>query len=252
MVGTALTLILLAIGEKCDHGNSTITSIKISETHSKGILFSCWVSSVRQVLRRQDGCRAGMRGAEDVDSWSSTFAIVCQNGCHFGHLQVYKWKPEAVARAQGHELVIKGCFSLFRSKTKSEERQQGTVARNYWMNDPNTLADSQNFTSLQCNEWNCFASLWGMISVARPLAKPQQLPHGCLLCGLSPDAEKPAVSVYRKCICSEPQSQDSKSRRQEDFQQCAACPSAMWPNFGSWLGSLEFQNGPYPGDILRA
>jgi len=58
-----------------------------------------------------------------------------------GAKKVYKWKPEAVARAQG------------------------------------------------------------MISVARPLAKPQQLPHGCLLCGMSPDAEKPAVSVYRKFIC---------------------------------------------------
>ena len=179
-------------------------------------------------------------------------------GCRFLKQYLCHRLPEWMSfwSSSGVQVETRGCSTCTRpwsrdqglllavsisNKIRRKATDKGMVARNYWMNDPNTLADSQNFISfsglgsMQWNEWNCFASLWGMISVARPLAKPQQLPHGCLLCGLSPDAEKPAVSVYRKCICSEPQSQNSNSRRQEDFQQCAACPSAMWPNFGSWL-----------------
>ena len=77
-----------------------------------------------------------------------------------------------------------------------------------------------------------------MISVARPLAKPQQLPHGCLLCGMSPDAEKPAVSVYRKFICSEPQSQNSKTQREEDFQLGNVTKLWILIDFAAWNSTM--------------
>ena len=259
MVDTASTLVR-ARSKRYNHGgSSTIASIKISETHSKARFFTCGVSSLRQVLRRQDEFRAGMRGwAEDADAWSSTCAILCQNGCHFGHLQVYKWKPEAVARAQGHGLVIKGCFSLFRSLTKSEERQltrerwqgiTGWMIQRHWLTHKVSHLSPGYFPCSGMSETALLLYLWGMISVARPLAKPQQLPHGCLLCGMSPDAEKPAVSVYRKFICSEPQSQNSKTQREEDFQLGHVTKLWILIDFAAWNSTMDLR---YPDDILRA
>jgi len=151
-----------------------------------------------------------------------------------------------------------GCFSLLRSLTKSEERQltrerwqgiTGWMIQRHWLTHKVSHLSPGYFPCSGMSETALLLYLWGMISVARPLAKPQQLPHGCLLCGMSPDAEKPAVSVYRKFICSEPQSQNSKTQREEDFQLGNVTKLWILIDFAAWNSTMDLR---YPDDILRA
>ena len=250
MVDTASTLVRARTKRYNHGGSSTIASIKISETHSKARFFTCGVSSLRQVLRRQDEFRAGMRGwAEDADAWSSTCAILCQNGCHFGHLQVYKWKPEAVATCTRPWTCDQGLLLAvsISNKIRRKATDKGTVARNYWMNDPKTLAESQSFTSfsglfsMQWNEWNCFASL----SVRHDLS--------CSTTGEATTTATWLLTVWHVSGCREAgcfgipkiyllgasvsKLQNSKGRRLSTRQ----CDQTLDLD---WLRSLEFHNGP--------
>ena len=198
----------------------------------------CWVSSLRQVLRRQDEFRAGMRGwAEDADAWSSTCAILYQNGCHFGHLQVYKWKPEAVARAQGHGLVIKGCFSLFRSLTKSEERQltrerwqgsTGWMIQRHWLTHKVSHLSPGYFHAVEWVKLLCFSvcEAWSQLLDHWRSHNNCHMAAYCVACLRM---QRSRLFRYTENLFAR-----SLSLKTPKFKGKKTFNSAMWPNFGSW------------------